>query len=154
MSLSSFALSADSLIVAISLSGVVRVRHVAPLVALFGISDAGATAIGPTLAAQIPGSSLLGAIFLVLWGGLILLNLPTAARWAQSPCWAYLLPPLLSIDNLIVPSTAPAAGLASGAMAALGFALGFALLPRSVPIMPKNWWIGATLAAAGLLLAT
>ena len=79
-------------------------------------------------------------------GGLIVLNLPSIVLWHRTVYWAYLLPPLLDIDNLVAPSDAPvAAGFASGGMAAVGFGLGFALLCRSGSRAPKDRWIGAAL---------
>jgi hypothetical protein len=154
MFLSSLALSTDSLIAAAALSGTVAPRHMAPLAVLFGVCDAGASLIGPMLGAQVPASGLPAAVILVLWGGMLMLNLPTIGRWCRSTIWAYLLPPLLAIDDLVVPGATPlVGGLVSSAMAALGFAIGYALL-RTPPERTLNHrWIGAPLAAAGLLLA-
>jgi hypothetical protein len=153
MLFSSLALSNDSLIVAVALSAVLARQHIIPLIALFRICDAGASIIGPAMGVQMPAASLLAPIYLVLWGGLIMLNLPSVVLWRRSVFWAYLLPPLLAIDNLVAPSGAPvAAGFASSGMAAVGFGLGFALLRRSGSGPPKHRWKGAALAAAGFLL--
>jgi hypothetical protein len=152
MLFSSLGLSSDSLIVAIALSTVLTPRHMAPLVILFGICDAGASMISPAIAVQMPMPSL-APIFLLLWGGLVIVNLPSVAHRCRSVFWAYLLPPLLSIDNLVVPSDAPvAAGLVSSAMAAVGFGVGIALLCSCRPRAPRDRWVGAALAGAGLLL--
>jgi hypothetical protein len=105
------------------------------------------------MGAQIAAPSSIAPIFLVLWGGLIMLNLPPLALWCRRALWAYLLPPLLAIDYLVVASEQPlAAGLASSGMAALGFALGLALLRGSGTRAAAQWRIGAPLVAAGLLL--
>jgi hypothetical protein len=149
----SLALSSDSLIVAVALSAVLTPRHIVPVIALFGICDAGASMLGPAMGVQMPVASVLAPIYLVLWGGLIMLNLPAIVLWHRPVYWAYLLPPLLAIDNLVAPSGAPvAAGFASSGMAAVGFGLGFALLRRSGSGAPKHRRIGAALAAAGFLL--
>jgi hypothetical protein len=144
-------LSFDSLIVAIALAGWLPKRHVLPLTVLFGLFDGGASAIGPTLGIQISAASLLAPSFLVVWGGAIAVNLPWKPRRAV---WAYALPPLLALDNLVVPTnSALAAGLTSSTGAALGFAVGL-LLSRvggSQLLAPR--WIGASMIIAGLLLA-
>jgi hypothetical protein len=93
MLVSSLALSSDSLIVAIALSAVVTPRHLVPLIALFGICDAGASMIGSAVGVQMSALSLGVSIFLLLWGGLIMLNRPSIAHWYRSIFWAYLLPP-------------------------------------------------------------
>ena len=144
-------LSFDSLIVAIALATWLPKRHILPLAVLFGLFDGCASAVGPALGVQIPAASLLAPLFLVIWGGAIALNLP----WKPlRGIWAYALPPLLALDNLVVPAnSALAAGLTSSAGAALGFAVGF-LLSRgggSKPLAPR--WIGASTIIAGLLLA-
>jgi hypothetical protein len=153
MLFSSLALSSDSLVVAIALSAVVTPRDMAPLIALFGICDADASMLAPAIGVQMMAPGLLTPIFLMLWGGLIMLNLPSIALWCRSACCAYLLVPLLAIDNLVVASgAAVAAGLVSSAMAAVGFGLGFALSRSSGWRAPKHRWVGASLATAGLLL--
>lgn len=154
MLFSSWALSGDSLIVAIALSAQVPPRHIIPLILLFGICDAAASAIGPSLGFQPQVPSLLVPMFLLLWGGLIMFNRPLIALCCRSVPWAYMLPPLLAVDNLVGPSNTPtAAGVVSSAAAALGFALGFAML-RGLGSRPlRHRIIGASLAAAGLLLA-
>jgi hypothetical protein len=153
MLFSSLALSSDSLVVAVALSAVLTRQHLVPLIALFGICDAGASMIGPAMGVQTPVASLLAPIYLVLWGGLIMLNLPSIAVRYRSVFWAYLLPPLLAIDNLVVANGTPlSAGLISSGMAAVGFGLGFALLRRSSSGAPKHRWMGAALAATGFLL--
>ena len=65
MLFSSLALSSDSLIVAIVLSAVLTRRHMAPLIMLFGICDAGASMIGPAIGVQMPMPNL-APIFLLL----------------------------------------------------------------------------------------
>jgi hypothetical protein len=68
--------------------------------------------------------------------------------------YAYLLPPLMAIDNLLVPTRSPIeAGCISSAMATLGFALGFGLLRRVDRRSPEPRLPGALLVTAGLLLA-
>jgi hypothetical protein len=119
MLFSSLALSSDSLIVTVALSAGLPPLHMVQLTALFGIFDAGASMIGPAMGAQIAAPSSIAPIFLVLWGGLIMLNMPSLALWCRRALWAYLLPPLLAIDNLVVASEQPlAAGLASRARGA------------------------------------
>lgn len=132
MSLLLFELSVDSLIAATVLAAVVRPRGYALLVALFGICDGGCSFIGALLEIQIPAAGVVASIFLILWGGLILLNLTTINRLCHAHFWPYLLPPLMGIDNL-VRSDVPwaTAGLTSSAMAALGLAIGFTLLRLS-----------------------
>jgi hypothetical protein len=99
-------------------------------------------------------TSLLAPICLAVWGGLIILNLPSIALWSRSVLWAYLLPPLLAIDNLVVTTDPPVAGgLLSSGMAAVGFGCGFAILRTSGSRVPNDPWIGVPIAAAGLLLA-
>ena len=144
-------LSFDSLIVAVALAGWLPKRHILPLTVLFGLFDGCASAVGPALGVQIPAASLLAPLFLVIWGGAIALNLP----WKPlRPVWAYALPPLLAIDNLVVPTdSALAAGLVSGASAALGFAAGLLLSRLGGPRLSAPRWIGVSTIIAGLLLA-
>jgi hypothetical protein len=145
-------LSFDSLIVAIALAGWLPRRHMLlPLTVLFGLFDGGASAVGPALGIQISAVSLLAPSFLVVWGGAIALNLP----WKPlRGVWAYALPPLLALDNLIMPAnSALTAGLASSASAALGFAVGFLLSRVGGSRLLAPRWIGASTIIAGLLLA-
>jgi hypothetical protein len=150
----SLALAGDSLVVAVALSAVLTPRHIEPLVALFGICDASASLMGSAIGVQMPVTSLLAPICLAVWGGLIILNLPSIALWSRSVLWAYLLPPLLAIDNLVVTTAPPVAGgLLSSGMAAVGFGCGFAILRTSGSRVPNDPWIGVPIAATGLLLA-
>jgi hypothetical protein len=145
-------LSLDSLIVAIALAGWLPKPHILPLAVLFGLFDGVASAAGPALGVQIPAASLLAPLFLVVWGGAIALNLPWKPLRAV---WAYALPPLLALDNLVVPTnSALTAGLVSGASAALGFAVGLLLSRVGGPRLLAPRWIGvSTIIAGGLLLA-
>jgi hypothetical protein len=85
MLFSSLALSSDSLIVTVALSAGLPPLHMVQLTALFGIFDAGASMIGPAMGAQIAAPSSIAPIFLVLWGGLIMLNMPSLALWCRRP---------------------------------------------------------------------
>jgi hypothetical protein len=144
-------LSFDSLIVAVALAAWLPKRHFLALTLLFGLFDGGASAAGPALGIQISAASLLAPAFLVAWGGAIALNLPWKPLRAG---WAYALPPLLALDNLVVPAnSALAAGLASSASAALGFAVGLLLARVGGPKLSAPRWIGASTIIAGLLLA-
>jgi hypothetical protein len=148
--LPSLMLSADSLIVAFALSTFLSVKHKVALVVLFGICDSYASFIGVRLGLALPASGLIQSALLVAWGGAIALNLPIVAAARRSPIWPYLLPPLLAVDNLVTPNAAPfSAGLASGAMAALGFVLGSALRPLVTASEPQSRWIGIALVVAG-----
>jgi hypothetical protein len=151
MFLSELPLSFDSLIAAIALAGWLPKRHILPLTVLFGLFDGGASLAGPTLGLQISAASLLAPAFLVAWGGAIALNLP----WKPlRSVWAYALPPLLALDNLVVPAnSALAAGLASAASAGLGFAVGLLLSRIGGSKLSTPRWIGASTIIAGLLLA-
>jgi len=152
MFLSELPLSFDSLIVAIALAGWLPKRHILPLTVLFGLFDGGASLAGPTLGLQISAASLLAPAFLVAWGGAIALNLPW--KPLRGGVWPYALPPLLALDNLVVPAnSALAAGLASSASAALGFAIGLLLARAGGAKLSAPRWIGASTIIAGLLLA-
>ena len=153
---SSLPASSDSLIVALALSVAVSRRHVLPLIALFAACDGLGSAIGPALGVQLPPAGLLSAAFLMLWGALTLLSFPVVESWRRSHAWAYLLPPLLAIDNMLLPDSGPAdiAGLSSGLMAGLGFACGAIALSRRRTMLPiGRSWIGFSLFAGGCLLA-
>ena len=146
-------LSSDSLIVGGALATVVPRRHVAPLIALFGICDATASLCGPMLPMQVP-ASWFAPLVLILWGAGTLANLPAIVLNAGFSRCAYLLPPLLAVDNLLVPTPSPvSAGCTSSAMAAVGFALGLALLPWVNRGSLKPRLPGALLVAAGLSFA-
>jgi hypothetical protein len=148
-----WALACDSLIVSIALPAVLSARHAIPLTILFSICDAAASCMGAQVGIQIPISGMMAPFLLALWGGLLLLNLPLIVQWCCSPCWAYLLPPLLALDNLVVPSGAPiAAGFASSVMSALGFALGFSLFRFSDLRQRGHRLLGVPLVLAGVLL--
>jgi hypothetical protein len=151
MLLSSLMLSADSLIVTFALSNFLSVRHKIALVVLFGCCDACASFIGPRLGLAIPAFGLIQSTLLILWGGVIALNRPIIAKTRRSLIWPYLLPPFLVIDNLVVPNATPFyAGLASSAMAALGFALGSVLRRQRTLREPEFRWIGFVLVIAGI----
>jgi hypothetical protein len=156
MSFSSLLLSIDSFIVALALSVTVSRRYIPPLIVLFGACDAWGSAIGPSLGMQLPLIGVLPSIFLVLWGGLMMLSFPIIEGWCRSPAWAYLLPSLLAMDNMLLPGSEPAAiaGLYSGLMASLGFACGAIALSRRRTILPvSRQFAGISLLVAGCLLA-
>jgi hypothetical protein len=154
MSSLAFELSVDSLIAAMVLSIVVPPRRYALLVVLFGLCDGGCSFVGMWLKLQTTVAGLMAPAFLILWGGLILINATAINRRRRSHFWPYLLPVLLGIDNL-VRSDAPwaVAGLTSSAMAALGFVIGFALLRLSASSLSGARWTALPLILAGLLLA-
>jgi hypothetical protein len=149
-----WALSSDSLIVAGALSTVVPSRHIVPLIALFGICDAAGSMFGPLPGIQIAILYWLAPVLLVVWGIAILRKpMSLAWRWRLLHC-VYLLPPLMAIDNLLVPTQSPVeAGCISSAMAALGFAFGVGLLRRADRRTLEPRLPGALLITAGLLLA-
>jgi hypothetical protein len=148
-----WALSSDSLIVGGALSTVVSPRHIVPLIALFGICDAAGSMLGSLVGIQISVSWLV-PLLLVVWGTAILLNLPSLVWRSRLLRCAYLLPPLMAIDNLLVPTQSPIeAGCISSAMATLGFTLGFGLLRRVDRYSLEPRLPGALLVTAGLLLA-
>jgi hypothetical protein len=155
MLFSSLPVSSDSLIVALALSVTVSRRHILPLIALFAVCDGLGSAIGPGLGAQLPPAGLLSAVFLMSWGVLTMLSFPVVESWRRSHAWAYLLPPLLAIDNMLLPGSGPViAGLSSGLMAGLGFACGALALSRRRTMLPiGRSWIGFSLLAGGCLLA-
>jgi hypothetical protein len=153
---SSLLLSTDSFIAALALSMTVSRRHIVPLIALFALCDGLGSTIGPKLEIQLPLAGLLSPAFLLLWGGLMLLSFPVIENWRRSPAWAYVLPPLLAVDNMLLQASEPAAiaGLSSGLMAALGFACGAMALRALKGIVPVGRRIiGISLLAAGCLLS-
>jgi hypothetical protein len=153
MQLLSLALSTDSLIAAIALAGATRERHIAPLVILFGVCDGLASYVAPSIGDAIVTSGVIAPVFLILWGALVMLNAPAFRGLCGSASWAYLLPPLLAVDNLVVPQANwVSAGVTSGAMVAVGFAVGgMAWRAPALARLPRRW-IGAPLAIAGSLL--
>jgi hypothetical protein len=156
MLFSSLLLSTDSFIVSLAFSTGVSRRHILPLIAMFALWDGFGSAIGPALGIQLPLAGLLSPIFLMLWGGLMILSFSVVENWPQSPVWAYLLPPLLAVDNMLLPGSEPAAiaGLSSGVMAGLGFACGAMTLSRRRTVLPVGrQFIGISLLVAGCLLA-
>ena len=153
MLVQSLLLSSDSMIVAVALSAGMPRRQMVPLALLLGACDAVGSAIGAATGGQIAAGTPVAGIFLMLWGSLIVLQLPAVVRRARSAGWCYLLPPLLAIDNLAVASDAPlASGLLSSCMAALGFVIGCSLFGRwrVRPDAPR--WVGVPLIVGGLLL--
>jgi len=146
-------LSIDSLIVSAALSAAVPRRHAVPLIALFGICDVLGSMLHPALAPALAGAGFSAAIFLVAWGSLLIAGFPAIARWCRSPVLAYLLPPLMAIDNALVPGASPVLdGITSSVMAALGFAVGWLLLARLASRQASSRWRGALLTIAGFLL--
>jgi hypothetical protein len=118
---------------------------------LFGLCDACASLVGPSLELALPAPGLTQSVFLIVWGGAIALNLPIVAQTRRSSVWPYLLPPLFAIDNLVTPNTAPlSAGLASSVMAALGFVLGSILLSRTSERRAQARWVAGALVIAGI----
>lgn len=142
---SSLPLSIDSLIAAAALSVWLPRRHMTALILLFGLFDAAASFAAPSL--QLAPLALGAPAFLVLWGAAVMLGLFSTP--AKSAPWVYVLPPLLAIDNLVVPANAVAAGIFSSLAAVTGFGLGSLVLRRSSD--PR--WIGGIAVGAGLLLA-
>ena len=155
MHFSSLLLSTDSFIVALALSAAVSRRHILPLIVLFGLCDGLGTVLGPALGIQLSLAGLLSPAFLMLWGALMMLSFPVAGSWARAQGWAYLLPPFLAIDNMLVPGSEPAAlaALSSSLMAALGFACGAVAWRRGDSVFPAARRLaGISLLAAGCLL--
>jgi hypothetical protein len=149
--LSSLMLSADSLIAAFAVSGLLPARNKFALIVLFGLCDACASFIGPSLGLALPALGLTQPAFLIVWGGAIALNIPVVAQTRRSPTWPYLLPPLFAIDNLVTPNTAPlSTGLASSVMAALGFGMGSILLRRTSERRVHARWVAGALVIAGI----
>lgn len=160
-------LSLDSLIATAALSGAVRPRQYAPLALMFGACDLAASGVAPVLSAHLAASGLapvldawvLELVSLVPWlllsGLLILSASATRARSPSPSAFAYLMPPLFALDNLVVPSASPVlAGLLSCAMAAAGFALGSAVLHRLCPPAARPVWAaGPAVIAMALQLA-
>jgi hypothetical protein len=152
--LPSLEISADSLFAAIVLSAAVAPRRYALFVALFAICDSGGSFAGSLLPVQIDTANLVAPIFLVSWGGLVLLGLAGTGRPGGSQLRPYLLPPLMGFDNLVRPDCQWAAsGLASGAMAALGFVTGFVLLRPSISRWSDPRRMACPIILAGLLLS-
>jgi hypothetical protein len=149
--LSSLMLSADSLIAAFAVSGLLSARNKFALIVLFGLCDACASFIGPSLGLALPALGLTQSAFLIVWGGAVALNMPIVAQTRRSPIWSYLLPPLFAIDNLVTPNTAPlSTGLASSVMATLGFVLGSILLSRASERQVQARWVAGALVIAGI----
>lgn len=153
MSVSILTLSLDSLLAAFVVSAAVSPRHYARLAVLFGACDMAGSALAPLLTTRITIATTVISALAVLWGALLLFNRRhPAISGAHSPM-VYLLPPLLALDNLLVPGTSPwLAGLASSAMAAGGFALGAVALRRFVVPTYRRRWLDASFVACGLLL--
>jgi hypothetical protein len=149
--LSSLMLSADSLIVAFALSGLLSARSKITLIALFGLCDACASFVGLWLGVAVPAPGLMQSALLVVWGGAIALNMPIGGEIRGFPIWPYVLPLLMAIDNLVIPNAAPlSTGLASSTMAALGFALGSVLLRRPSERTAQVPWAAGALVIAGI----
>ena len=145
-------LSLDSLLAAFVLSAAVQPRHYARLAALFGACDMAASALASVLAAPVAAAGAVIPALLLLWGTVILLDCGLIKNTRYSSAGVYLLPPLLAIDNLLVPGANPClAGLVSSAMAAGGLALGAAMLRRRVWRAHERHWLGASFIACGLL---
>jgi hypothetical protein len=152
--LSSLMLSADSLIVAFAVSGLLSAPNKVALVALFGLCDACASCIGLWLGVAVPAPGLMQSALLVVWGGAIALNMPIVGEIRGSLIWPYVLLPLMAIDNLVIPNAAPiSSGLASSTMAALGFALGSVLLRRPSERRAEVRWVAGALVIAGITSA-
>ena len=152
MHFSSLLLSIDKFIVAFSLPAAVSRRHILPLIVPFGLCDGLGTALGPVLGILLPVAAPLSPTFLMLRGALMLLSFPLARSWARVQGWAYLLPPLLAIDNMLVPGSQPArfAALSSSLMAALGFACGAIAWRRGDKLFPAAGRLaGISLPTAG-----
>jgi len=104
---SSLLLSIDSFVAALALSTAVSHRCIAPVIALFGLCDGLWTSLGPVVEFQLPLVGLLSPAFLLLWAALMLLSLPVVENWTRSQSWAFLLPPLFAIDNMLLPGSEP-----------------------------------------------
>jgi hypothetical protein len=152
MPISSLAMSTDSLIVASVLSLHVPSRDRAPLVVLFGACDGAASMIAASIGGAPAGSSVCAPIALMAWGILIILNLRSIGACCKSPLWAYAFPPLLALDNLLLPGESPVvSGLVSSALAAIGMVLGAMVRVQKAPIVGPRW-VGVPMLVAGLLL--
>jgi hypothetical protein len=146
-------LSADSLVAGVALSAVTGRGHLVPLAVLFGISDTVASQAGQGLGSTVALAWLVPAV-LLLCGAVILLGRQDLAWRRPLGRAAYLLPPLMAMDNLLVPTQYPiTAGCISGMMAALGFALGLETMRRLHRHAPGPKLPGVILVGAGLLLA-
>jgi len=157
MHFSSLLLSIDSFIVAFALSAAISRRQFVPLIVLFGLCDGLGTWLGPALGIQLPFAGLLSPAFLMLWGALMMFSFPVARNWARTQGLAYLLPPLLAIDNMLVPGSEPPvlAALSSTLMAVLGFACGAVAWRGRGCVFPAGGRsAGISLLTAGSLLLT
>jgi hypothetical protein len=146
----SLPLSFDSFIAASALSAWLPRRHMLTLVLLFGLFDAAGSFAAPGWALTLAHVSLVAPGLFLFWGAAVMLGVMSPPLQERSVWWVYALPPLLAIDNLILPGgPAFAAGISSSIAAAIGFCAGSLVLRR----LPDPRWGGGAAVAAGLLLA-
>jgi putative Mn2+ efflux pump MntP len=158
-------LGIDSLIACIAISPLVRATSRIPLGALFGIADGLGFVVGSSIGWHpAPELTDVARSLLILGYGLYILLVATSTRWVAVRWPVWVLPWVLSLDNLSyglathsgVRSVLEQAGwqtLASGALACAGLSIGWALrrVHRRVADCVAG---GALILCAGLLFLT
>jgi hypothetical protein len=157
-------LGIDSLIACLAVGPVISRRKRVPFAVCFGVADAAGFLLGSALHWSMPGgvsTVVATAVFVAL--GLYWLGLAMWSRRAAGTGWVWVLPVVLSIDNITyglidghwttnVWGQAGQQALSSALLAGIGLAISVAVT-RAVPAMQRSRLLSTGIAGAGLILA-
>jgi hypothetical protein len=157
-------LGVDSLIACLAIGGIVSRRARLPLAACFGIADAGGFLLGTALHWNMPGgvaTSVETAALLAL--GVYWIIVSAVSRRASGSGWVWVLPAVLSIDNITyglighawsssVAVQAVEQALSSALLAGVGLALS-SYATRTIPALQRSRVLATGFAGGALVLA-
>ena len=157
-------LGIDSLIACLAVGTVISRKARLPFALCFGIADAGGFLLGTALHWSMPGGvSTVVATSAFVALGLYWIALAMMSRQTAGTRWVWILPLVLSIDNITfglidhswttnVWGQAAEQALSSALLAGLGLAIA-ALLKRTVPALRRSPVLSLGFAGAGLIVA-
>lgn len=157
-------LGIDSLIACLAVGTVISRKARVPFALCFGIADGGGFLLGTALHWSMPGmvsTAVETAVFVAL--GVYWIALATMSRQTAGTRWVWILPLVLSIDNITyglidhswttnVWGQAAEQALSSALLAGVGLAIA-ALVKRSVPALQRSRMLSLGFAGAGLIAA-
>lgn len=157
-------LGIDSLIACLAVGTVISRKARVPFALCFGIADGGGFLLGTALHWSMPdmvSTAVETAVFVAL--GVYWIALAMMSRQTAGTRWVWILPLVLSIDNITyglidhswttnVWGQAAEQALSSALLAGVGLAIA-ALVKRSVPALQRSRMLSLGFAGAGLIAA-
>ncbi len=157
-------LGVDSLIACLAIGGIVSKGRRLPLAACFGVADGAGFLLGTALHWSMPGGVATVVETVVLLSlGLYWLLVAFLSRRATGTGWVWVLPVVLSIDNITyglishswttnVWGQAGEQAISSAAMALIGLLVGSAAV-RALPALQRSRVLATGFAGGALILA-